>query len=265
VVPLSLLGVCQLLTSRGEQLREIAPTGRLDAQVLDRVAPLGDRPRGHANGFVEALLGLFRAPGKHVARGLHLDQRSLEALQERVMQLACDARPFFKLHVECLHELMQTDPVDSAYRRHEREHGHRPEPPGSIPWRQNTNVQRGAALGPIPAACARLNLQCVKPRWKCRIGRDAAIAFRLIPFQFESHQSISVLGPGRIDITEAEKSNEKMLFRGNSSNFADQIGSFDGPFPVGTSSPNNRKFVKTTGGAKLRSITCFGKNAINPV
>ena len=81
----------QLLAGRREQLREIAPAGRMDAQVLDRVAPLGDGPRGRGNGFVEALRGLFRAPVKNVARGLHLDQRSLKALQQRVVQLPRDA------------------------------------------------------------------------------------------------------------------------------------------------------------------------------
>ena len=127
------------------------------------------------------------------------------------MQLARDARPLFQLDAEFLRKLMQTDAVKS--------------PINNSPWNARTlidqnhqvpyhggrmrDIQGGVYFTLIPTAGARLNLQRVMPGWKSRIGRDASIAFRLVPFRFESHQFVPVPRPRRIDITEGRKIKRK--------------------------------------------------------
>ena len=70
------------------------------AQALDRVPAFGDRLRRVINRTIQFLFGLGRALRQQVRRGLELQQQSVEALQQRVVQLARDARALVDACVE---------------------------------------------------------------------------------------------------------------------------------------------------------------------
>ena len=152
----------------------------MDAQVLDRAAPLGDGPRGHGNGFVEALHGLFRAPVKHVARGLHLDQRSLKALQQRIVQLPRDAHPLLhapvQLRAELPPDLIEPQPVQPPEHGQKGGHARRVEPSGLIVRRRDGELQRIAGFVPDAAVIAGDDAEAVLAGRKTCIYRSATIS-----------------------------------------------------------------------------------------
>ena len=70
------------------------------AQALDRVPAFGDRLRRVFNRTIQLLLGLSRALRQQVRRGLELQEQSVEALQQRVVQVARDACALVDTFVE---------------------------------------------------------------------------------------------------------------------------------------------------------------------
>ena len=60
---------------------------------MNRIAALDDRSLGRADGAVQGLDRLLAAFGKEVPGRLKFEERGLEALQQRVVQFAGDARP----------------------------------------------------------------------------------------------------------------------------------------------------------------------------
>ena len=106
------LGARQFLTRCRQQLRQIALHCRLGAQVLNRIPAFGDcacsamvmassRVRTASSGRRESRLRAACIP----------EQRTMKALQQRVVQFAGDARALadalFQARVEFLRDLMQ--------------------------------------------------------------------------------------------------------------------------------------------------------------
>jgi hypothetical protein len=71
---------------------------------LNRIPTFGDGPVSFPDGAVELADGLFGAPGEQVPYGLEEEHQPLKALQQRVVQLARDARallnPLFDARIE---------------------------------------------------------------------------------------------------------------------------------------------------------------------
>ena len=77
----------ELVAKRPDRDREIVAFDGRRAQALDRVPAFGDRLRRVFNRTIQLLFGLGRALRQQVRRGLELQQQSVEALQQRVVQL----------------------------------------------------------------------------------------------------------------------------------------------------------------------------------
>ena len=136
--------------SRGcELMFQIALQRRVGPQALNRIPALGDGLVSLADGPVERADGLFGAPGKQVARRLEREHQPLKALQQRVVQLARDARTLvdarLQAHVELPLQLPDTELV---------------EPPTAVPEKRPRRERETNSSGSTPGrwrtpACRR--------------------------------------------------------------------------------------------------------------
>src|SRR6266699_1373745 len=111
----------QFLTHRRQEMFEIAVSRRLGTQVLNSIPALGDGLLRPGDRAIESLNCVFGSPGKHIASRLKSKKQSVEALQQRVVQLAGDARPFahslFQAHIELIRQLPHSEAVKRNYCR----------------------------------------------------------------------------------------------------------------------------------------------------
>ena len=85
--------VRELFAERPQRVGEVVRLGGRGPQSLHRVAALRDRLGRLVDGALKDLLRFGRTIRQKVERGLEPQQQPVEALQQRVVQVACDARP----------------------------------------------------------------------------------------------------------------------------------------------------------------------------
>src|SRR5580698_8561590 len=96
----SILHFCQFLPGDGQQMLQIALRNDRHPEILYRIPALNNGVFGAADSVIESSDRLFGAPGKMVASSLHLDQGSLKALQQRIVQVTGDARTLRQALIE---------------------------------------------------------------------------------------------------------------------------------------------------------------------
>ena len=110
----------ELVAEGPDRQREIVAFDGRRPQALHRVAAFGDRLRGVFNRTIQLLFGLGRALRQQVRRGLESQQQTVEALQQRVVQLPRDARALVDAFVEpslvLARDLTDADPIPSPQR-----------------------------------------------------------------------------------------------------------------------------------------------------
>jgi hypothetical protein len=84
----------EFLADRAQRHGEVVGDRRGGAQTLDGVPSLPDRTRALAECGLQPLFRFQRAIRKHVRRALQAEHHAMKALQQRVVQLARNARPF---------------------------------------------------------------------------------------------------------------------------------------------------------------------------
>ena len=116
----------KLVAERADGDGEIVGDDGGRAQVLNRIAALGDGLRRAIDRALECLLRFGRTLREHVDRGLKAEQHAVKALQQRIVQLARDARALVDALVQAQIEFVR-DPADAELVRgpQQRETRHR--------------------------------------------------------------------------------------------------------------------------------------------
>src|SRR5262249_52852560 len=111
----------ELFAQRAKRGGEIVHLRRRRAEVLDGVTSFPHRPRAMPERSLQSVFGFRRSIGKDVGRALKPKHDAVKALQQRIVQLARDARPLvyarLQLRVECTRDLTETELVQRPQQR----------------------------------------------------------------------------------------------------------------------------------------------------
>src|SRR5271154_3761919 len=106
-----------------------------------RIPALGDGLLRPFECSVKSLYCLFGPPWEHVARRLKSEHEPVKTLQQRVMQIAGDARALIQTSVELLCDLMEPEPVQRPQQRQKSGRARRLEPAGLIVRRLDRKIE----------------------------------------------------------------------------------------------------------------------------
>jgi len=184
----------ELLSKAREGEGEVVGLDRRGAQSLHGMASLGDGLRRLVDRAAERFLGRGRAPREHLVHSLETQQQSLEALQQRVVQLARDARPLtharIERHVELAAQVSYAQEVKRPQQCHERQHTERAEPV-RLPVRGcDGEIERRAFLVPDAAVVARDDAEAVGAGIEIGVERLPTIA-RVLPVGIAAFQPVA--------------------------------------------------------------------------
>ena len=163
----------ELVAKGPDRDREIVTFDGRRPQALHRVPAFGDRLRRVFNRTIQFLFRLCRALRQQVRRGLEPQQQSVEALQQRVVQLPRDARALVDAFVEAslvlTRDLANAPPIPSPHETEGRDDDERLEPPCLVIRRRDREGQRCAGLVPHTTVVACHDAEAVGARWQVRI------------------------------------------------------------------------------------------------
>ena len=169
----------ELVAKHPDCHREIVAFDGRRSQALHRVTAFGDRLRSVFNRTIQFLFRVCRALRQQVRRRLESQQQTVEALQQRVVQLPGDSCPLpnarLERHVELVMQLQQTQLVTCPEQRQKHSHARGAKPCRAPPRRQDLQAQRHAVFIPYPAIVRALNAQRVIPGGQRRESCDPSL------------------------------------------------------------------------------------------
>ena len=144
--------VRQFFAQRTNRIGQIVHLGHRGPQSLHCVAALRDRLGRLIDGARKDLLRFGRTIRQKVERGLESQQQPVEALQQGVVQVACNARALGDTRVQCHLELTMQPPdakLVTRPRQKQEQHGAQgEEPSGLVIRRSDGEIQLGGAFTP---------------------------------------------------------------------------------------------------------------------
>jgi hypothetical protein len=133
----------------------------------------------------------------------------MEALEQRVVQLAGDPRPLpdarLERHVELVLQLPDTQLVTCPQQRQKNSRAHGAEPRRVPPWRENLQLQGRSLFIPYAAVVRALNAQRIASgRQSCK-SRYSAIGAHPVPGIVERLEHVPILVPLRIHVAQSRE------------------------------------------------------------
>src|SRR5271165_2398565 len=232
-------------------LREIVFYHRRRTQIVYSLPALDDGPITHFQSFFECVPCFARR--KLVDSYMKVEHQSLKTLQQRVVQLAGDARaladPLFQAHVELPPDAPEVEVVSICQGQQDQDNPDSPEPPATPPRLQYHEGYSCTLFIPHIAAVAALHPENVLA-WRERIGDGSPVALRLIPLRLQRLQPVTVAIPFRAGVAKRRKFESQDILRVGKSRLQGRL--FAENLKIGDHHGRNRWIVNDIAREKCR-------------